>query len=52
MFVYATLLAFAILLSVSLSQITEGFEHGWDQTEWPIYTGGCGQGGKPNPMTK
>ncbi|KAH8885284.1 hypothetical protein GQ53DRAFT_729195 [Thozetella sp. PMI_491] len=44
MFLLTTLLA-SVFLTGCLSQITEGFENGWDQTEWPIYTGGCNQGG-------
>ncbi|KAK3360617.1 hypothetical protein B0T25DRAFT_449538 [Lasiosphaeria hispida] len=44
MFFQAVLLAFALIPS-SLGQIAEGFENGWDQKAWPIYTGGCNQGG-------
>ncbi|KAF2793845.1 hypothetical protein K505DRAFT_375051 [Melanomma pulvis-pyrius CBS 109.77] len=39
------LLALA-LLPVSLGQVTEGFESGWDQTAWPTYAADCSQGGK------
>lgn len=45
MFFQAVLLVCTLLPS-SLGQITEGFEKGWDKTTWPIYTGGCNQGGK------
>ncbi len=50
MFFDVALLALA-LLPDSLSQITEGFEKGWDQKNWPIFTGGCNQGGKHPTMT-
>jgi hypothetical protein len=38
------LLALA-LLPASLAQISDGFENGWNQSEWPIYAPDCNQGG-------
>jgi hypothetical protein len=38
---------FALALAApALSQVTEGFENGWDQTAWPTYAPDCSQGGK------
>ncbi|KUJ15585.1 uncharacterized protein LY89DRAFT_619624 [Mollisia scopiformis] len=34
------------LLPLSLAQVTNDFESGWDQTAWPIYAPSCNQGGK------
>ena len=34
------------LLPLSLGQVSEGFESGWDQTAWPTYAPSCNQGGK------
>ncbi|KAF2501493.1 hypothetical protein BU16DRAFT_599447 [Lophium mytilinum] len=40
------LLALALaLLPLSLAQISEDFETGWNQTAWPIYAPDCNQGG-------
>lgn len=44
MFCQAALLALA-LLPFSLAQVSENFENGWNQTEWPIYAPSCNQGG-------
>jgi hypothetical protein len=38
------LLALA-LLPASLAQISDGFENGWNQSEWPIYPPDCNQDG-------
>lgn len=39
--------AFVVLasLSLSLAQVTEDFESGWDKAAWPIYAPDCDQGG-------
>ncbi|KAK6834835.1 hypothetical protein PG995_008008 [Apiospora arundinis] len=34
------------LAPVSLAQVSEGFENGWDQAKWPTYANDCNQGGK------
>jgi hypothetical protein len=44
MFPQAALVAFTFL-SVSVAQISDDFESGWDQTTWPIYAPDCNQGG-------
>ena len=44
MFTKTAVLALA-LLPFSLAQISDGFENGWDQTNWPIYAPSCNQGG-------
>jgi hypothetical protein len=44
MFRQAALLALA-LAPLSLAQVSEGFEGGWDETAWPIYAPDCNQGG-------
>ncbi|KAK0759352.1 hypothetical protein N5P37_007540 [Trichoderma harzianum] len=41
----AALLAFAALSSLSVAQISDDFENGWDQTTWPTYAPDCNQGG-------
>ena len=41
----AALVALA-LVPLSLGQVTEGFENGWDQAAWPTYAPDCSQGGK------
>ena len=46
MLLQATFFALALLRG-SVGQIIEGFENGWNQKDWPLYTGGCNQGGKP-----
>ena len=40
-------IALLVLAAVpySLTQVTEGFENGWDQTAWPTYALDCSQGG-------
>jgi hypothetical protein len=45
MFRQTALLALA-LLPLSLGQVSEGFESGWDQAAWPTYAADCSQGGK------
>ncbi|KAK3356416.1 hypothetical protein B0T25DRAFT_135485 [Lasiosphaeria hispida] len=45
MFHQAGLIALA-LLPLSLAQVSEGFEGGWDQTAWGTYAPDCSQGGK------
>lgn len=44
MFRQAALLALPFL-SLSLAQVSEDFESGWDKTAWPIYAPDCNQGG-------
>lgn len=44
MFRQTALLAFA-LLPLSIAQISENFENGWNQTAWPIYAPDCNEGG-------
>ncbi|KAL7928298.1 carbohydrate-binding module family 1 protein [Trichoderma chlorosporum] len=39
------LLALAALSSLSIAQISDNFENGWNQTTWPIYAPDCNQGG-------
>ncbi|KAF1952240.1 hypothetical protein CC80DRAFT_479871 [Byssothecium circinans] len=34
------------LLPGALSQVSEGFENGWDSAAWPTYAPDCNQGGK------
>ncbi|KAK4148799.1 hypothetical protein C8A00DRAFT_19431 [Chaetomidium leptoderma] len=34
------------LLPLSFAQVSNDFESGWDQAEWPIYAPDCNQGGK------
>lgn len=41
----STFLALAALLPLSLAQVSNDFEGGWDQTAWPIYAPDCNQGG-------
>jgi hypothetical protein len=45
MFAKLSVLALAALSSVSLAQISDDFENGWDQTKWPVYAPDCNQGG-------
>jgi hypothetical protein len=45
MFTKTPVLALAALLPLSLAQISDDFESGWDQTKWPIYAPDCNQGG-------
>lgn len=45
MFRQTATLALAALLPVTLAQITNDFESGWDQTAWPTYAPDCAQGG-------
>lgn len=40
-----TLLLALGLLPLSLAQVSEDFESGWDETAWPIYAPDCNQGG-------
>ncbi|KAL1894859.1 hypothetical protein Sste5346_005546 [Sporothrix stenoceras] len=42
----AALFALALLPGLSLGQVSDDFESGWDQTAWPIYAPSCNQGGK------
>lgn len=44
MFRQTALLALSIL-PLSLAQVAEDFESGWDETAWPIYAPDCNQGG-------
>lgn len=46
MFQKATLLAALAFAPLSIAQVSEGFENGWDQTAWPINAQDCNQGGK------
>ncbi|RFU82109.1 carbohydrate-binding module family 1 [Trichoderma arundinaceum] len=46
------LLALATLLSLSIAQISDNFEEGWDQTIWPTYVPSCNQGGTVSLDTK
>ncbi|KAM0263200.1 hypothetical protein ACHAQJ_001355 [Trichoderma viride] len=39
------LLALVALSSLSIAQISDNFEEGWDQTTWPTYAPSCNQGG-------
>lgn len=39
------LAALSLLLPLSLAQITNDFESGWDQTTWATYAPDCNQGG-------
>ncbi|KKY35158.1 putative carbohydrate-binding module family 1 protein [Diaporthe ampelina] len=41
----AALFALA-LVPLSLGQVSDDFESGWDQTAWPTYAQDCNQGGK------
>ncbi|KAK5168848.1 uncharacterized protein LTR77_006157 [Saxophila tyrrhenica] len=45
MFVQSSLLALAALVPISLAQISDDFENGWDKSIWPIYAPQCNQGG-------
>ncbi|KAF2750072.1 hypothetical protein M011DRAFT_464875 [Sporormia fimetaria CBS 119925] len=45
MFRQTALFALAFL-PLTLGQVSEGFENGWDQTAWPTYAPDCSQGGK------
>ncbi|KIH93759.1 hypothetical protein SPBR_04426 [Sporothrix brasiliensis 5110] len=42
----AALAALALLPGLTLGQVSNDFESGWDQTAWPIYAPSCNQGGK------
>ena len=33
------------LLPLTVAQIAEDFESGWDETAWPVYANDCNQGG-------
>lgn len=35
-----------VLLPLSVAQVTEGFENGWDQAAWTTYAPDCSQGGR------
>ena len=39
------LLAIVALSSLSVAQISDNFEGGWDQTTWSTYAPDCNQGG-------
>lgn len=39
------LLALAAFPSLSIAQISDNFEEGWNQTIWPTYAPDCNQGG-------
>jgi len=40
------LLAIGLAMApLSLAQLSDGFESGWNQTTWPIYAPDCNQGG-------
>ncbi|CAK7201592.1 hypothetical protein SEUCBS139899_004300 [Sporothrix eucalyptigena] len=41
-----SLLTLALLPALSVAQVSDDFESGWDQTAWPIYAPSCNQGGK------
>ena len=45
MLLQATLVALAGLLPLSVAQIADGFESGWDKSKWAIYAPDCNQGG-------
>lgn len=45
MFRQTTFLALAALLPLSLAQVSNDFESGWDQAAWPTYAPDCSQGG-------
>lgn len=38
-------LALAAIVPLTVAQISDDFESGWNQTTWPIYAPDCNQGG-------